>query len=357
MPVTGPYQAFGERVLQGIQLALQEQNGPGRPPLVGIVLRDSKDQPRDAEQAIEDLAGQPRVLAIIGPLMSPQVERAAKKAREVRVPLITLSQKEPLPERNDFLFQNSLTPSAQVQTLADFAVRELELQTFAVFYPSTPYGAHLRSLFSQEVTRRGAKMLGAVAYQEGQTDFSKEIREFFRVETVKKYPLHGKKEEEFIFTRLPGGVFIPDSHDQAGLILAQMAFYGGIGLTPLGTSAWNHPDLVSLAGKGAEGATFVDAFFKKSESRPVGRFVEDFRKAWHRDPETLEALGYDTMKYLIELLKARPVSSPSQLREELSKARSFEGVTGLKGFGEGGKAIRSLFVLRVKNGRFEQIAP
>ena len=357
LPLTGIYQPFGQRALQGIQLAMKEMETQGKIPLISLAIRDSKGNPKEAEKAVEDLVMKEKVIAILGPLLSTTADRAAKKAQQLKVPLLTFSQKETLSGKDDFVFQNSLTPSDQVQRLAAFAIQELELRTFAVFYPNSPYGLHFKNLFTQEVVRRGGKILGVVAYQEDQTDFGQEIKGFFKIESIQKHDAKGKKNEEFRLGFPVDGLFIPDTHDRVGPILSQMTYYDIKGLTFLGTNAWNGPDLITIGGKSAEGTIFVDAFFKGDPSPEVSRFVEEFRKTYQRDPETLEALTYDGAKLFREMLTSKGVSSPLQMKEELRRVENFQGVSGLKGFGEGGKTIRTLFILTVTKGQIEKVSP
>ena len=357
LPLSGLYQAFGERVLQGIQLAVQENERPGKAPLIGLAIRDSKGDPLEAEKAVEDLASQEKVIAILGPILGLTVERAAKKAQQVRVPLLTLSQKETLPSKDDFVFQNSLTPSAQMETLAAFAVKELELRTFGVFYPNSSYGLHFKQLFTQEVTKRGGKVTGSVAYQEDQTDFSQEIKFFFKVRAIPREESRDKNEVDFVSSPSVDGLFIPDAYQRVGLILQQMAYFNVTGLTLLGSNAWNHPGLLSAAGKLAEGAFFVDAFSKGDPSLATEQFVREFSKTYGRDPETLEALGYESAELLKNILGTKMVSSPSQLKEEIHRIQDFQGASGLRGFGEDGRAIRTLSILRVNKGQIEHFSP
>jgi len=353
LPLSGPHRPFGERALQGIQCAIKETDSA----LISLAVRDSKGSPWEAERAIEELVNKEKAIAIIGPLLSNEVERATKKAQQLKIPLVTFSQKESPPGKGDFVFQNSLSPSEQVQTLTDYAIKELDLRTFAVFYPNSPYGLYFKNLFNQEVVRKGGKLSGAVVYQEDQTDFTQEIKGFFKVETTQKYDSRKKKDEEFKAAVPIEALFIPDTHDRVGTILSQMAYYDIRGLTFLGNSAWNGPGLISIGGKGAEGSIFVDAFFKKDPSPSIARFVEEFRKAYQRDPETLEALTYDGAKFIREILASKSVSSPLQLQEELRQIKNFQGASGLTGFGEDGKAIRTLFVLKVNNGEIEKVSP
>ncbi|MDI7261183.1 MAG: penicillin-binding protein activator [Thermodesulfobacteriota bacterium] len=355
LPLSGIHKPFGEKALQGIRLALREKKVRENNPLISLVIRDSKGSPSEAEKAVEDLVNKEKVIAILGPLLSATVDRTARKAQQLKVPLLSLSQKEPSSVKGDFVFQNSLTPLEQIQTLVAFAIKELELRTFAIFYPNSPYGFHFKNLFNQEVARMGGKVIGAVVYQEEQTDFRQEIKGFFKVVAIQKEDGTKKKEEELKQGLSVDGLFIPDTHDRVGTILSQMAYYDIRGTTFLGTNAWNGPGLISVAGKAAEGAIFVDAFFRRDASAKI--FVDEFQKECQSQPETLEAICFDGARFLREILQSKSPSTPSELKEELRKIHHFQGVSGLKGFGEDGKAIRTLSILRVKNGQIEHFSP
>lgn len=353
LPLSGVHQPFGDKVLQGIQLAIREFESPGKIPLISLSIRDSKGNPLEAEKAVEELATKEKAIAIIGPLLSHTSERAAQKAQQMKIPLLTFSQKE---AKGDFIFQNSISLSDQIQTLVEFATKELGLKTFAVFYPNSPYGLHFKNLFVQEIPRKGGKISGMVVYQEDQTDFSQEIKGFFKIEPLLESDGKRKKETEFKSLHSVDGVFIPDTHDRVAIIIAQMAFYD-VKVTFLGSNAWHGSSLTSVAGKAAEGAIFVDAFFKRDPSPLVAQFVQEFRKNYQRDPEILEALGYDGAKFLKDILQSKAISSPLELKEELRQAQNFQGVSGLKGFEENGKAIRTLTILKVNKGQIEKVSP
>jgi branched-chain amino acid transport system substrate-binding protein len=356
LPMSGVHQPFGEKVLQGILLAMKEMNGSTNPP-ISLILRDSKGDPSEAEKAVEELAIQENVIAIIGPLLSIDLDKAAEKADQLKVPLLTFSQRENIPGLGEFIFQNSIAPLEQIRMLVTFAIQVSQFRTFGVFYPNSPYGIFFKNLFIEEVTRQGGKVVGGMTYEEGQTDFGREIRTFFRIKTVPKEEGRRKKEMEFKQELYVDGLFIPDSSDRVGLIISQIAYYDVGGLTFLGTNAWNGPNLVPVAGKEAEGSIFVDAFFKSDPSPVASRFVDEFQKAYQRDPGTLEALGYDAVKFLGRIIRSKSITSSLQMKEEMVRVQDFQGVSGLKGFTENGRSIRSLYVLRVNRGRIEKASP
>ena len=354
LPLSGIYKPFGEKALQGIKLALKEKKVREDASLLSLVIRDSKGNPSEAEKAVEELVNREKVIAILGPLLSTTVDRAARKAQQLKVPLLSLSQKELPFAKGSFVLQNSLIPLEQVQALVSFAFKELELRTYAVFYPNSSYGFHFKNLFNQEVSRLGGKAMGTVIYQEEQTDFRQEIKGFFKIVAISKEDRSKQKEDEFKQGLTVDGLFIPDTHDRAGTILSQMAYHDIKGTTFLGTNAWNGPGLISSAGEAAEGAIFVDAFLSKDSSTKP--FVDAFQKEYQSQPETLEAICFDGAKFLKEILLSKSPSSPAVLREELKKIHPFQGVSGLKGFGEDGRAIRTLSILRVKNGQIEHFS-
>jgi ABC-type branched-subunit amino acid transport system substrate-binding protein len=356
LPLSGMHQHFGERALEGIQLALKNGGLREKTPFISLVVRDSQGNPDEAEKALEELVTKEKVIAVIGPILSNTADRATRKAQQLKIPLITLSQKESLTGKGGFIVQNSLTPSAQIQGLVEFATKQSGHRTFAVFYPNSPYGLHFRNLFTQEVGRKGGKVLGAVAYLETQTDFGQEIKGFFKIEPVPKSGSQ-KKDEEFKIGFPVDGLFIPDTHDRVSLILSQMAYYDVKGIALLGNNGWNHPRLLSVSGESAEGAVFVDAFFRGDAAPGVARFVEAFQKHYRRDPETLEALAYEAAELLREVLHSKSPASPLQLKEEIYQIRNFQGVAGLRGFGENGKVIRDLSILRVNQGKIEVVTP
>jgi len=199
--------------------------------------------------------------------------------------------------------------------------------------------------------------MGSVAYQEDQADFGQEIREFFKIKKLSGVDPRNNRVEEFYATVTVDGIFIPDTHDRVGLILSQMAYYDIKGSTFLGINAWNGPALLSVGRTAAQGAIFVDTFFKGHASPTIQRFVEEFRRAYQREPESLEAISYDGVKFLGEILRSKNPSSPIQLRDRILQFQDFVGVSGLKGFGEQGRAIRALSILKVHEGKIEPVSP
>ena len=354
LPLSGENQPYGLRSLHGIELAIHafEPDYEGMP--FKLVIKDSKSSPREAATAVEDLVDSDRVMAIIGPLLSVTAEAAAKRAQELEVPIITLTQREDVAEIGDFVFQNCLTNSQQIKALITYAMDELRLSRFAILYPRDFYGMRLAHLFIDEALRNGGEIMGVQSYDNDQMDFGRQIKQLvgLRESEAKK---EGGRKKDFEPIIEFDALFIPDYADRVGLIAPQLAYYNVIGITLLGTSAWNSPELVSEGKKYVDGSLFVAGFFMDSQNPRIGRFVEDFRNTFESDPTILEAQAYDAADLCVQILTKQEIYSRRQMRDGLAGVTVFDGVSGLTSFDAEGRPGKIPFILTVKKGKIHQI--
>jgi len=353
LPLSGENRIYGIRSLHGIELAIHafEPDYQGMP--IKLVVKDSKSSPSEAQTAVEDLVDAERVIAIIGPLLSVTSEAAAKRAQELGVPIITLTQREDVAEIGDFVFQNCLTNSQQIKALVSFAMDERSLNRFAVLYPRDLYGIRLTHLFIDEVLRRGGEIMGVQSYDDEQMDFGRQIKQLVGLEEEVQKEKGRKKDFEPIIEF--DALFIPDYSDRIGLIAPQLAYYNVIGVTLLGTSAWNSPQLVSEGGKYVDGSLFVDGFFQDSQSVRIQRFVQDFTNTFESDPTILEAQAYDAADLCVRALTDQEIYSHRQMRDGLMGVTVFDGVSGLTSFDANGRPNKIPFILTVKKRKIQQI--
>ncbi len=354
LPLSGENRTYGIHSLHGIELAIHafEPNYGGMP--IKLVIKDSKSSPSEAETAVEDLVDEERVMAIIGPLLSVTSEAAAIKAQELGVPIITLTQREDVAEIGDFVFQNCLTNSQQMKALVSFAMDEMDLSRFAILYPRDLYGIKLMYLFIDEVLRTGGEIMGVQSYDNEQMDFGGQIKRLVDLQEGEAQHEEGRKKDFEPIIEFDA-LFIPDYWDRIGLIAPQLAYYNVIGITLLGTSAWNSPELVSEGGKFVDGSLFVDGFFKESRYPRIKEFVRDFRNTFESDPTILEAQAYDAMDLCVQVLTDQEIYSHRQMRDGLMGVMVFDGVSGLTSFDAEGKPNKIPFILTVKKGGIQKI--
>lgn len=388
LPLSGPLAVPGGGALDGVVLAsgvFRSQPFETRSGGLRLLVRDSRGDPRLAAEAVRTLAADPEVLAIIGPLTAREAEAAAVEADQAEVPLLALTRHEDVAAGRPWTFRLGLTPRDEVDLLAEYAVSHLGVRSAAILYPRDSYGLRLRALFWDALERRGARIAGVAAYDVEATDFADPIgkltgfqllsegqkaalaRRRGLLETAKRRPPKAARElrDAAAEVRGPGGaplppirdfdaVFIPDSHENVGLIAPALAFHDVRGVRLLGASGWNHAGLLSLGGSHVEGAVFTGGVATGSPSPVLAHFAERFQSAYGRPPDALAATAFDATLLLIrELLAGR--ADRVAVRDGLHTAKPLGGVSGAISLAADGAAHRRPHLLGVEGGEIRSI--
>lgn len=352
LPLSGRNAAYGNRALDAVLLAAGVFNAARETP-IRVLIEDSQSEAAVAGAAVEKLA-RAGVTCILGPLGSQEALEAAKEAQRLKIPILTLTQREGITEVGDHVFRNFLTAAMQVRTVVQYAQAELGLRRFAILYPNDPYGQEMARLFREEVRRKGGEIRKEKSYKADQTDLAEEIRALGGVapaapgaEVVAGVP--PKPDPGF------EALFIPDFSYRVAMIAPQLAYYDITGLRLLGTSGWDSPELLKDDLGHLQGAVFVDGFFTDSFRPEVNDFIEAFYTAYGREPDTMEALVYDAADITVKLLLENRGETRDAFRRGLLQIKGYRGVSGKTSFPTSRDAEKDLFILTVKDGRIIQV--
>ncbi|MBI5234260.1 MAG: penicillin-binding protein activator [Deltaproteobacteria bacterium] len=352
LPIKGSFAVFGEKALEGVVLAASVFSKSARP--VAVHIMDEGADEKGVANTIAELSSEKDVIALMGPLLSLTAVGAAEAAEVLRLPILSLSQKEGLPQIGDYVFRNSLIPSMQAAEIVVYACQELGLKRFMVLYPETPYGTELARLFREDVLKCGGAIVGEVSYPEGKADFGTEVRRLFGVKVVEEEVKKAKRK--YIATIEADALFIPDYHETVVQIAPHLAYYDIKNVRLLGANGWNSKKLIELGGSHVEGAVFVDGFFAGSKRRATREFVENFKRFFGREPGFLEAQAYDSAMIVFQSIAAGAEDRES-LKTRLMELRDFEGATGNISFDEKGEAGKRLFLLTVNDREIVEVMP
>ena len=355
LPLSGRFASYGELVKRGLELALNQHNKTRLP--VRFIYRDTAEDKITTSQLVSNLADDEKVMAIIGPLLGTGAEDAGRRAQLEMVPMLTLSQREGLPQLGNFIFRDSLTPQLQVQTLARYAIEQGHM-SFSVLRPENKLGEQMSDLFVAEIRRLGGEIVDVVSYPEDATDFHQQIRQLLweNAEVEQPATTEGEKPAELEYPLPPfDALFIPDYADRISLLAPQLMFYGIKDVTLLGINGWDSNELASKAGRFLDQAVFVDNFFRDSKNPEVRRFVELYRQAYKEEPSVLEAQAFDAANILLQGMDDPAVHNRDDLRQRLGQLKNFRGVTGTTGFDQYGEAVKDLDLLGFKRGKIVEL--
>jgi len=411
LPLFAPHESeriIGNEILEGIQYAFDEYKSDDNVKL-SLAIRDSKGDAATAAAIMREFARDENVLAVVGPVFSPEVIAAAKIANASGIPLISpTATSSDIAATGPYIFQANPDYATRGKAMAQYAVKKLESKTLAALAPSDTYGKTMAENFVNEAKRLGATVIAAAWYKSGATDLSaqcKEIREaIFRkgeeyyisfagtvsavdiekLETygvskvfvdslvaakgdVSIYALFGRRAKHIADSlglrtvkkkdarAMDTGVWSLDalycpvaSSSEIGVVLAQLAYFN-IKTQILGSGDWYHRAELDANSRYANGVIFESDSYMDENDAEYRSFSDDFNRKTGKRPTKNALFGYDTMKLMLNTI-ADGATSRGTLRDALSKVGGFRGYHANISL-NAGRVNSELHVLQYKNSK------
>ncbi len=338
---------------------------------------------------VQELAEDPNVIGIIGPVLSGDVESVIPIIEKYQLPIFTPTASTPgLADKSPYIFRNALTKELQASYLARHAVNELNLYRFVVIYPTIAYGETMRKVFEDKVRSFGGQIVESIPFERTQTDFKKQILQIggmaddqlkARVQRhikwgtqplslndkgIKSRPLvegglYADDKVEALKVALElnyDAIFIPGSYDKVRLIVPQLAFYNIENILLMGGNGWNSRELVDAARNYLKTVLFVDGFYVNSKNERTVKFVDMFLSTFGQNPTIHSAQSYDTANIFATFIKDR-VFNRLDVLERLRALKDFPGVSRDTTILPSGDSFKSLVKLTVKEGEITEQVP
>ena len=324
LPLSGFYQAAGERAMNGIRLAVdaRHRSGKGR---FQLLVRDTGSDPAGVAEAVRHLESS-GAACIIGPMVTAAA--AAGEARVLKIPIIALSQEEGFSDAGEFVFQHFLTPERQAVMLVSHVTSEIGPARFVVLYPENRYGQRFNRAFEQAVEESEGAVTAVVSYEPGRTDFSSLIQPLIR--GYQKLDLYRNfvdmapgesREKNRIYRAVvdADAVFVPDDPETGAQIGLQLRFHDIRDVTLLGPNIWNREAMDRIWGEAPLPVVFPVDFDPEDPEEGVQAFVADYETAFGETPDYFAFIGYEAAMQVMECLSDPGVASRSGLQQALKK--------------------------------------
>ena len=334
LPLSGPYQSFGERGLKGALLAAKIFQSPEGSPGVELRVVNADIDPQTASEAVRKMVMDDNIIGLVGPITNQNALVVADVCQQMGVPVVALSPVSGLAGKGNYVFRDCLTKQAQVNALLDWAMKVKRMDTFAVIYPQSKYGTEFAQLFEKEVAARGGALSRKVSYSESETDFRSEVRQ-----------LSGGRAD---------AVFIPDSWDKVDQIVPQMLALR-IKTQLLGTSGWHSPKLFEQIRQNyLEGAVFPDLFAPELNEKVFEDFQYIYQQGYNENPTLTDLQSFEAVSLIIDLVQKKNITTRKQLADALAGADNWEGPLGTVKV-VNGEILHQPTLFRIEKGEFVPI--
>lgn len=334
-PLTGGAATYGISILNGVKIAVEEANESGELGNVTLKLysEDTEGDWSKAANAFSKLIDIDGVHVIVGAVLSSETAAGGPIAMDAGVPTISPSSTAvDLTVGNPYLFRNCLSDEVQAIQIAEYAVEELELGSFAILYTNNDYGVSLKNAFE---TKAG------------------ELAEVVAIETFMDNDENFKPQLTKIKQQNPDALFIAGYYTEAAKI-AQQAVEMGMEVQLLGADGFHSDVFLEIGGDAVEGALFTSAFYAEDTTPAVQNFVTKYTQLFGEEPDMFAAQGYDAARIVIEAIKSKGTSS-EQIRDGIAATRDYPGITGNTSIDTEGDTLKDVLILKVENGAFVRI--
>ena len=347
-----PDQVFGQRMLNGAQLAIDEANARG-----GYCGKPFKLLPRndydnwqaqgvygEARPTNQDIWGaassqtakmvyDDKDWAIFGSLSSESTHIALRLALRAEIPIVNSASTDPtIPETYiPWYFTDLQDDRVQAYTLARYIYDQLKLKRVAVLRINNRYGRFGSPQFKEASQRLGHPVVLEQKFPAGTTDFRRELRS--------------------IQDSRADGIVLWTDQAQTAMILKQMHELG-MRQRVFGSYRTIGDDLIAQAGNLAEG---FEAVFPYDASRPDPRWLKfnsDYAAKYHQNPEQFASLAYDAMNVLLDSICEAGLNK-ARIMDALVQVYEYDGVTGHMTFDTNSKNTAPMYLARVHNGVIE----
>lgn len=348
-PLTGWAAALGKQNEIAVAVAVDEINADGG--IGGIPLKvakfDTASDPALARELMQRLAENPRVVAVLGPLLDRECAAAFPVANQRGIVAVSSASTAPgiTAYNRPWTFRNALDRERVLAPLVELWSARYAIRTVALVSTSSdPFSRReATKLFPKLFARRGVQLAARLSLPIDLPDIAN-VAGAIQSAKADGLVLASPVAESLRLLRglRDSGVFLP--------VLV------GAGSTL--------PDFARQGQAAVEHTMAAQTFWAENPDPRVSSFVKRYSDRAGRMPPTFHAANtYDTIFMIKEAIEKGGVSNaPAWLAEDRAKIRDwwthlrdYEGVAGLTSMTPSGDTEKQIYILEVRNGAWAKL--
>ncbi len=345
-PLSGDYAKYGVLMSQAAQLAIDERNAAKIFGVAKVVLvkEDSEGKPEKATAALEKLLSVDKIKGLIGEVFSGASLAISPKAESEKIVMISASASHPdLTKGKKFTFRTTPSDGLQAEVFGRYVANELKIKTIATLYIKNDYSQGLAAGFKAVYEANGGKVVAEETGSEGDKDFKTQLTK--------------------IKAANPEALFLPNYVAEIAQILEQASALG-LKVKLLSADGFSNPEILTLAGKYAEGVIFSGAPVAQATEKATA-FADAYKKAFNMDADDFAKNAYDATNILLDGLKVAYDKAADAdksalnldkdaVRDSVAATKDFDGVSGKVTF-DGGDVVKNIAINKVEGGKFVSV--
>jgi len=348
----GPFQGssdvhYGLSMLHGAQLAVEEANDrvgdtdqvhSARMRYELAIHNDSALWGASTTEPV-NMALDEHVVAILGSIDGSATHTMLRVTTELGVPVINTGTTDPsiADAATTSLLRLMPDDRQQSRALVRYIVGQKSIRKVGVLREEARYARVGAEVFKNEVERTGQVSEIDATFQSGDSDFSRQIRQF-----------RDAKIDGLVIWCRPA---------EGALILRQMRV-SGMQMPVFGPSYLASPQLIELAGTAAEGFVATSVLNPTRSAKRWRDFLKNYSKKFGEYPDAYASYAYDGVNLLLAAIEK---AGPN--REKIGEALrqhglgSYDGASGQLSFDGNLNNVAPLAMARIEGGKFVYWGP
>ena len=337
-PMTGGSAVLGQRLSEGFKMYWDEVNEKGgfKGSKIELIIDDDEAQPAKALSAAKKQILRDKIVCAFATCNSPVTMAVVPIFQKHAVPHVTQVFAPKVTKMGSkYVFRVSPTVVAYVDTIYEWATKNMDLKTVAIFSDTGGYGKDVGDAWEQGAPRYGVKVVTREKCDLKDKDFTGQL---LRVKKLNPQSL----------------VLAMGWETTMGLVVKDMKKLGMP--QQILTGALDVDKFVEYGKEATEGVILGLPIVGFEKPRKRAKFAERFRAKYGKDPVIHNVWGYDAANIVaIGLKKAHPDITRENIYKgiaSISKAKLIQGVYDFKTSQDG---IRRSKVAKITGGKAKLI--
>ena len=369
LPLSGEKQAFGDRVMKGLDLSLQNYTGLINPEAgkklwpYRLIVKDSEGSPAQGSYRVQELIETHKVSVIIGGLFSDEAVRQYQEAKKYGVLYISLSEVFlPKEEKDHLLLEIPGSVESQFAKLFSPELLEEFGKRVAILYPTTPRGESYVNEFWRRANQTGVQVTGLVSYDPKSTDHRGTVENLLGLKYKRQrqeehevlsemYALEGSRSARRVQVLKPqidfDWVFLASFPRESLQLIPYFSYYDAVNLNVWGGPSWRSQ---SLANEGQR--LGVLNFVGDNLSSEGLEFSNRFKQIYGANPQLIEMRAFDSFEQVHKLLSKKEYGTREEFNMDVRQTEALKGITG-RWYLEDGIWIKEMGTYRMRRGKIE----
>ncbi len=323
--------AFDAR--NGVELYVDQINAAGgiNGHMIELVVKNNGGDDDSALAAHKEFL-EKDVHFVIGDILSNKADTLLMSNSDELLFVTPSMSTEILSEKDDFIIRTAPLSAGQGKLFAEYALfRDMKDLVIAYDTSNLAYTENVVNTATSIIEENGGTIKALIPFNSTEDDLL-------------------KVSEDILFFE-PGEVFLLASAVNTAFFIQKIKIKDPT-IEAYSVSWSMTKDIIENGGQYVEGTKFIALYEPEVEPDNFRAFIQSYEEEFGSEPSFVSRLAYDAALVLIEGLKNVDSYTPSAVKDEILRIRSFEGLFESFEIDEYGDNNKSYMLIELKNGEF-----